>query len=34
MWEYVTTRMKKANVWGPFSTPVIWAKWGKQGKIG
>ena len=30
MWEYVTTRMKKANVWAP----VIWAKWGKQGKIG
>ena len=34
MWEYVTTRVKEGTIWGPFSTPVIWAKWGKQGKIG
>ena len=34
MWEYVSTRMKEGNIWQPYSTPVIWAKWGKQGKIG
>ena len=34
MWEFVTTRIKEGTIWGPFSTPVIWAKWGKQGRIG
>lgn len=34
MWEFVTTRVKEGTIWGPFSTPVVWAKWGKQGKIG
>ena len=34
MWEFVSTRIKEGTIWGPFSEPVIWAKWGKQGKIG
>lgn len=33
-WEYVSTRVKEANVWSPYSAPVVWAKWGKQGRIG
>lgn len=33
-WEFVSTRIKEGNIWSAYSTPVIWAKWGKQGKIG
>ena len=34
MWEFVSTRVKELGVWSNYSTPVIWAKWGKQGRIG
>ncbi len=34
MWEFVTTRVKEGTIWSAWSTPVIWAKWGKQGRIG
>lgn len=34
MWEFVTTRVKEGTIWSDWSTPVIWAKWGKQGRIG
>lgn len=33
-WEFVSTREKFGNTWSAYSTPVLWAKWGKQGKIG
>jgi len=34
MWEYVSTRVKEGTIWSEWSTPVVWAKWGKQGRIG
>ena len=34
MWEFVTTRVKEGTIWSDWSTPVLWSKWGKQGKIG
>ena len=34
MYEFVCTRTKNNNVWGPFSTPVIWSKWGEKGQDG
>jgi hypothetical protein len=34
MWEFVTTRVKEGTIWSAWSTPVLWAKWGKQGRIG
>ena len=34
MWEYVSTRVKEGTIWSSWSTPVVWAKWGKQGRIG
>ena len=34
MWEYVSTRTKYDGLWSAWTTPVVWAKWGKQGKIG
>lgn len=34
MWEYVSTRTKHDGLWSAWTTPVVWANWGKQGKIG
>lgn len=34
MWEFVSTRTKQAGLWSAWTDPVVWAKWGKQGKIG
>jgi hypothetical protein len=29
--EWVSTRSKKDNKWGGFSTPALWSKWGENG---
>lgn len=39
MYEFISVRKKSANAngvmeWGPWSTPVIWAKWGERGHDG
>ena len=34
MYEFVSVRTKKKGVWGEYSTPVIWAKWGEKGQDG
>lgn len=34
MYEYVSMRTKSGTTWGPYSTPVIWAKWGEKGMDG
>lgn len=30
--EWASVRMKKDGVWGSFSTPALWAKWGADGQ--
>lgn len=32
--EWVSQRTKKNGVWGDFSTPTLWAKWGDVGQDG
>lgn len=32
--EWVCTRLKKNEVWGAFSTPVIWSRWSVDGRDG
>lgn len=32
--EWVSTRSKKDNKWGGFSTPALWSKWGENGQDG
>lgn len=34
MYEYVSMRTKSGTTWSPYSTPVIWAKWGEKGMDG
>lgn len=33
-YEWVCVRQKEKKVWGAFSVPVIWAKWGEKGMDG
>ena len=34
-YEYVSQRVKRpGQIWGPYSTPVIWSKWGEKGMDG
>ena len=33
-YEYVSTRTYENNIWGPYSTPVVWSKWGEKGQDG
>lgn len=34
MYEYISQRSKINDVWTPYSTPVIWSKWGEKGMDG
>lgn len=34
MYEYVSMRYKKQDVWTAYSKPVIWSKWGEKGMDG
>lgn len=34
IYEYISTRSKVNNVWGAFSVPAIWSKWGQKGQDG
>lgn len=33
-YEWVSQRKYRDGVWGPFSNPVVWAKWGEDGFAG
>ena len=33
-YEYMSQRVKIDGVWGSFSTPVIWSRWGEKGQDG
>ncbi len=33
-WEWVSQRKKKNSVWGAYSTPALWAKYGETGHSG
>ena len=34
LYEWICVRYKIAGVWGEFSSPVIWSKWGEKGMDG
>ena len=34
MYEYVSMRYKRQDVWTAYTTPVIWSKWGEKGMDG
>lgn len=34
LYEWICVRYKIAGVWGEFSSPVVWSKWGEKGMDG
>lgn len=34
LYEWICIRYKVAGVWGEFSSPVVWSKWGEKGMDG
>jgi hypothetical protein len=34
LYEWICVRYKKSGVWGEFSSPVVWSKWGEKGMDG
>lgn len=34
LYEWICVRYKTAGVWGEFSSPVVWSKWGEKGMDG